>query len=228
MLSPNSRFILNRSHSQTRLAVRMTMTITLGVMLLAAIFGGVSAARDPGSEPPNCGDNPACGYIQMHALDEELVDCGDLPICGYIQMHSQSGYSTLAQSLTGQILLAASDPQLMVSRTTLVRSSPDTAAFSYGELPERAVSAVIGVSQDAAWLVIPLPLNIAPDGVGWVEAADVTASNVRSDSDVAIMCDATPICDYIKAHQRQVVSVMEPTYAVALLLGQPMIAMTGR
>ncbi len=227
MVNSISRSTMNRVYSLTTLAVGMIIASVLVVMLLLATAGGVNAA----SEPPACGENPACGYIQMHANDVMvpwvMPICGDTPSCDYIKMHSLGNYTSLEQYLNAQPSPMASDPQLVVSRTTLVYSSPDTSAYSYGGLPVNVVSPVIGISQDEAWIVIPLPLSISPDGVGWVDAAFVSASYVRSESDIAITCSASPSCDYIQAHQRQVVSVIKPTYTVALMMGQPLIAMTG-
>jgi hypothetical protein len=261
MMNSSIRSNTQRNRPPTSLAFGMVKGIILVVMLLIAITGGAQAA---GSEPapvtgglPNCGDNPACGYIQMHANDRLVAwvmpECGDLPICGYIRMHSPSDDSTLAQFLSTQTPPLASDPQLVVSRTALVRSDPSSSAYSYGELPADFVSPVVGVSADASWWAIYLPRSVSVDGLGWVSASFVSVSNSDFRADEIscgesmscgyiqmhnqaylhnnpveqMNCAASTSCDIVRSVSQPTFSVLEPSYAVERVMAQPLIAMTG-
>ena len=49
-----------------------------------------------------------------------------------------------------------------------VRSGPGTQFPSYGVAAKGAKGEVIGVSDDGDWWVVKMPVDIAPDGMGWV------------------------------------------------------------
>jgi uncharacterized protein YraI len=69
------------------------------------------------------------------------------------------------------------DPQATAIEPINVRSGPGTAYESYGVVPIGATGRVVGVSQDGNWWVVAIPPEVAPEGLGWVNAAYVTTAN---------------------------------------------------
>ena len=61
-----------------------------------------------------------------------------------------------------------------------VRSGPSNNYDSYGKISIGSTMAVIGRSADREWLVVNLPISIAPNGQGWVSARYVQAENIGS------------------------------------------------
>ena len=133
----------------------------------------------------------------------------------------------LAVALLSQIQPASYDPQLVVTRTALVHDAPGANTFSYGDLPAGYFSLVIGASQDKAWWVISLPKTVAPDGMGWIDAAYVQTKNTSTASVALPDCSAMPQCGYILAHSTQNLAILEPSF-FAHTLFEPVIAETGK
>ena len=244
-----------KAQSAARPIVWMVKAL-LPVFVLAlalALAGRVSAAPATDSNTPNCGGQPICNYLQAHnnqQVGAVPAACGELAICAYIQAHNQVE-GDLVGLLRSQPQPAALIPQLTLSQTALVHSGPGADYYSYGELPARYVSAVLASDADAAWWVIPLPVSVAPDGLGWVEASAVKASNVvvaavdlpacgplpecgyliEHSKGVPIgemACAGLPICGYLQAHMSESVPVVEPSYLVEYLLREPIISVSGR
>jgi len=69
------------------------------------------------------------------------------------------------------------DPQATAIEPINVRSGPGTAYTSYGVVSIGTTGRVLGTSQDGSWWVVALPPAVAPDGMGWVNAAYVTTAN---------------------------------------------------
>ena len=129
-------------------------------------------------------------------------------------------HATAAASLcTGEYMCAsyeleqpdAMDPQLAVTQVTHAYTGPGADYLNYGDLPAGYTSHVTGVSQDGKWLVIPLPAQIAPDGIGWVNAALVSAKNVQIMPEWLAKCDPATYCGYVLSHSPQYVSVRQPS-----------------
>jgi hypothetical protein len=229
--------------------------VILAGMLLASGWGSVLAASGKSVDAQDCGSQPICGYLQAHSGEVATMTCDDQPICNYLKAHNSMIY-TVANASLPAVLMAQPRPgtydvQLQVVESTLVRSGPGENFYSYGELPAAFVSRVIGINQLGNWWVIPLPFSAAPDGMGWVDGASVSAGNVsmapidppacqglaycdylqaHSQPDVhygVIDCYEQPICGYLQAHNRQNLSVFQPSFATEQLFGHPKIAVTG-
>lgn len=220
-------------------AIRMMMVVILVFGLLAASLSTASAAvpktLSAQSDVPDCGAQPICGYIQMHDIAATNA--------------ASTSFSTMLMAYLPPGLFEA---QLVVIEPALVRSGPGKNFFSYGELPAAFVTRVMGVSQAGNWWVIPLPFTIAPDGLGWVEAASVNAGQMpvetidlpacgdlpicgyiqahsQPQQQVAwINCAQQPICPYLQAHTAQNLAVLQPSYAVETMFGLPVIVVTGQ
>jgi uncharacterized protein YraI len=54
-----------------------------------------------------------------------------------------------------------------------VRSGPGNEFPSYGKIPIGVPLQVVGVNNDGRWLAVSIPTSIAPNGIGWVNAAYV-------------------------------------------------------
>jgi uncharacterized protein YraI len=71
------------------------------------------------------------------------------------------------------------EPQATAIEPINVRSGPGSAYLSYGVVSVGTTGRVIGVSEDDGWWVVALPMDIAPDGMGWVSAAYVVTANTE-------------------------------------------------
>lgn len=58
-----------------------------------------------------------------------------------------------------------------------VRTGPSTSCESYGVAQNGASAVALGVNADGTWYVVQIPTDIAPDGMGWVNANYVTVTN---------------------------------------------------
>ena len=61
-----------------------------------------------------------------------------------------------------------------------VRSGPGTAYFSYGTVPIGTTFLVTGISEDGGWWVVRIPVSVAPDGLGWINANYVETRNTEN------------------------------------------------
>jgi uncharacterized protein YraI len=74
----------------------------------------------------------------------------------------------------------AGAPTVTANTPVNVRSGPGTEYPIYGGLQAGEVAAVVGKNQDGSWWAIDIPTSYAPDGIGWVSGAYVTATNTES------------------------------------------------
>jgi uncharacterized protein YraI len=58
-----------------------------------------------------------------------------------------------------------------------VRSGPGSEYPTYGKISRDVLVGVVGVSQDLAWYAILLPIEVSPDGFGWVKSYYVRLEN---------------------------------------------------
>jgi len=61
-----------------------------------------------------------------------------------------------------------------------VRSGPSNQCSSYGVAPIGASALATGISSDGNWYQIQVSTDVAPDGIGWVNANYVTATNTEN------------------------------------------------
>ncbi|MCK4727057.1 MAG: SH3 domain-containing protein [Anaerolineales bacterium] len=61
-----------------------------------------------------------------------------------------------------------------------VRMGPSNQCTSYGVAPIGASAVAIGISADGIWYQVQIPTEIAPDGLGWVNANYVITSNTEN------------------------------------------------
>ena len=71
----------------------------------------------------------------------------------------------------------ASAPTVTNFEPINVRSGPGTQYPSYGVAPVGSSAPVIGISADGIWYAASISTDVAPDGVGWVNANYVVLSN---------------------------------------------------
>lgn len=228
------------------------LMIALAVLFFAAanpLRSVYAASGSPDLIP--CSSQPICGYLQAHAADSAVTappDCSGYAACDYLKAHNAGVEASLAEMLAGLPGPNASEPQLEVAQSTLVRSGPGVDSYSYGTLPHHFVSRIIGVSAEGTWWVIPLPQAVSPDGYGWVDADAVKARNVTTSALDTPGCDLLSVCGYIKAHStdslasaqqscadaaicaflQSHLTIFQPSYAVERLMGSPAIALTGK
>ncbi len=229
--------------------------VCAGMLLYGLLAGSLGRANaQPNADPtaaagvPNCGAPPFCADILSRSPQGSGFDCWYQPICSKLQARKY-GITSLSNNSLPAVILSQPQPgaydiQIQVTEATRVRSGPGVDFHSYGELPKDLVSRVIGVSRLGNWWVIPLPLTIAPDGMGWVDAASVSVSNVstaqmdppacrgsascgmiqaRSQPDrqfSGIDCSQQPVCSVLQAHNRQKLRMLLPSFTVERLLGQ--------
>jgi uncharacterized protein YraI len=74
---------------------------------------------------------------------------------------------------------APDEPSATTTDVVNLRSGPGLNYPIYGLAPKGATGKVVGVSEDRGWWAVELPTTIAPDGVGWVNAAYVTTANTK-------------------------------------------------
>jgi hypothetical protein len=220
----------NQGHHRVRVfAIEMVKVILAVFMLLAFSIGTARAAEIalPSAvvNAPDCGSQPICGYIQAHRSKVVLFECWYQPACYQLTMHrygiTRNADHFLAAVQAYQSQPGEFDPQVIMTGPTLVHSGPGKDFYSYGELPADFVSPMIGVSKLGDWWVIPLPLTIAPDELGWVEVATVTARNDELARVRLRGCRYFPYC-------QQYLRIYEPSYAIENLLGIPIVVVTGR
>ncbi len=249
----------NRASLIGRAALRMGRVFILMCVVLAFEVGSVNAR--PMTSPtaaeklPDCGAPPFCRDILMRSPPAILFDCWYQPICSKLQARKYGltslSNNSLSAVLKTQFRPGTYDIQLEVVSSTIARSGPGDSFYSYGELPVALVTRVVGISQHGKWWVIPLPRTIAPDGMGWVDAASVSISNVstapidppaceglvycgsiqaHSQPDIqfgGIDCRQQPICSVLQAHNRQNLPALLPSYTVESMLGLPINVKTG-
>ena len=61
-----------------------------------------------------------------------------------------------------------------------VRNGPSSQCTSYGVASIGASAVATGISGDGTWYQIQISTEVAPDGIGWVKADYVTASNTEN------------------------------------------------
>ena len=61
--------------------------------------------------------------------------------------------------------------------TISVRSGPGNEYDSYGKATSGMTAPVVGISADGKWYAVSIPTDIAPDGIGWVNASYVSITN---------------------------------------------------
>lgn len=71
-------------------------------------------------------------------------------------------------------------PTLTSTDAINVRSGPSTACTSYGVSAIGASAEALGISSDGSWYVVVVPTDVSPDGMGWVNANYVIASNTEN------------------------------------------------
>ena len=64
----------------------------------------------------------------------------------------------------------------ITKETMNVRSGPGSEYPTYGKISRDVVVGVVGVSQDGSWYAILLPVDVAPDGFGWLKSDYVVLS----------------------------------------------------
>jgi uncharacterized protein YraI len=74
----------------------------------------------------------------------------------------------------------AGSPTVTANTPVNVRSGPSTDFPILGGLQAGESAEVVGKNQDGSWWAIDIPTSYAADGIGWVSAAFVTASNTDS------------------------------------------------
>lgn len=242
MENQGARLILYISKPNIKVfAIHTVSMMTLLIVFLATGLGSVNAAisKSPSVTAAvlDCGTVPICGYLKAHnsvqAHSSEVVtfECWLYPTCISYSMHFAGGTRRnnfdLSSVLAAQPQPGANDAQLVVTKSTLVRSGPGQLFYIFGELPVAFVSEVSGVNQFGDWLVIPLSLTVAPDGMGWVEVATVKTKNITPTLIDLSPCIHFGFCGYIQAHNWQNLPVLQPTYATEKLLGLSMIVDTG-
>ncbi len=114
-------------------------------------------------------------------------------------------------SLYEQDLPDGSDPQLIVNRVTHAYTGPGYDYLNFGDLPVSYTSQISGISKDGNWWVIPLPVEIAEDGMGWVASGDVDAKNALAIPEWLAHCDMMTYCGYVLSHSPQYVPVKLPS-----------------
>ncbi len=139
-----------------------SLAITLGAMSMAAC--------EPGSLSNQFVE--ALGQVDSYQINEnQLV------------LVSAADASQLTFSSAGQVLVvkpaAMGKPSMMASQPVVVRSAPAADSPEYGLLLAGVSTAVAGKSPDAAWYAIALPNELAPSGLGWVSAAEVSLYNAE-------------------------------------------------
>lgn len=72
------------------------------------------------------------------------------------------------------------DPKVTAIEVINVRSGPGTNFPIYGLAPKGATGKVVGVSEDASWWAVELPITVSPEGLGWVSADWVIAENTEN------------------------------------------------
>jgi uncharacterized protein YraI len=61
-----------------------------------------------------------------------------------------------------------------------VRNGPSSQCESYGVASIGASAVATGISEDLTWYQIQVSTEVAPDGIGWVKAEFVEASNTEN------------------------------------------------
>ena len=61
-----------------------------------------------------------------------------------------------------------------------VRHGPSNQCISYGVTPIGASAVATGISADGMWYQVQILTDVAPDGIGWVNANYVTTSNTEN------------------------------------------------
>jgi len=82
---------------------------------------------------------------------------------------------------------AGDTPRAVTKDAINIRSGPGTEYLTYGVVPKGTSFEVTGVSEDLDWWVVAIPKEIAIDGMGWVSADFVDASNTEN-----VPVEATP------------------------------------
>ena len=75
---------------------------------------------------------------------------------------------------------AADVPTVTSTDAINVRNGPSNQCTSYGVAPIGASAVAIGISADGMWYQIQIPVEISPDGIGWVNANYVITSNTEN------------------------------------------------
>jgi uncharacterized protein YraI len=80
----------------------------------------------------------------------------------------------------------------ITTETMNVRSGPGSEYPTYGKISRDVVVGVVGQSQDGIWYAIALPLEVSPDGYGWVKAEYVLLSDPNANIPVLQPGDVPP------------------------------------
>ena len=75
---------------------------------------------------------------------------------------------------------AAGVPTVTTTDVINVRNGPSNQCDSYGKTPVGATAEATGISADGGWYQIQIPVEISPDGIGWVNANYLTTSNTEN------------------------------------------------
>ncbi len=160
----------------------------------------------------------ATGTINAFAAAPTIKpDCTALPICGYLQAHSQPDFFSILFAENNQP--GEVEPQLTVSMPAFVYSGPGNNYFIYGYVPFGYNSLVVGVSQDRQWWVIPLPISLAPDGLGWIEVSSVHTHNIAVTPVPDPACVAIIDCGYLVDQSQSIDASLQSAFGSQPIYG---------
>ena len=104
----------------------------------------------------------------------------------YVALSNPSGVEIPVISNPDQLPPVAPPPPAAGAATVTafdvinVRNGPSNQCTSYGVASIGASAVATGISADNAWYQIQISTDVAPDGIGWVNANYVTASNTEN------------------------------------------------
>jgi len=104
----------------------------------------------------------------------------------YVTLSNPSGVEIPVISNPDQLPPVAPPPPAAGAATVTasdvinVRNGPSNQCTSYGVASIGASAVATGISADNAWYQIQISTDVAPDGIGWVNANYVTASNTEN------------------------------------------------
>ena len=72
------------------------------------------------------------------------------------------------------------EPTVTTTDVLNVRNGPSNQCESYGKVSTGTKAEAIGVSADGGWYAVIIPDDVAPDGIGWLNANYLTTSNTEN------------------------------------------------
>jgi uncharacterized protein YgiM (DUF1202 family) len=72
------------------------------------------------------------------------------------------------------------EPTVTTTDIINVRNGPSNQCESYGKVSEGTSAEAIGISADGGWYAVIVPLEVAPDGVGWMNANYLITENTEN------------------------------------------------